>query len=80
MPDCRQNRHVVTIPESLYLDEGERSILNKGLSYIPTRPCSDEYTTKADCERFYRRFRLKTHFEKWSREDANSFDQTQQSD
>ena len=68
---------MVTIPETLHLEENEKSVLSKGLSYIPTRPYSDEYTTKADCESFYRRHRLKAHF---GREDTNNVDLTQPSD
>ena len=53
---------VVTIPENLQLDSHERSLLQKGLNYIPTRKHCDEYTARADCEKFYRRLRLKAHF------------------
>ena len=53
---------VVTIPEDLQLDSHERSSLKKGLNYIPTRKHCDEYTARADCEKFYRRLRLKAHF------------------
>ena len=53
---------VVTIPEDLQLDSHARSALEKGLNYIPTRKHCDEYTARADCEKFYRRLRLKAHF------------------
>ena len=53
---------VVTIPDDLQLDTHEKSVLEKGLNYIPTRKRCDEYTAKADCEKFFRRLRLKAHF------------------
>ena len=62
IPTTPSTRLVVTIPENLELTEQERCLLRKGLSYIPTRAHSDEYTAKADCEKFFRRFRLKAHF------------------
>ena len=62
IPTTPSTRLVVTIPENLELTEQERCLLSKGLSYIPTRAHSDEYTAKADCEKFFRRLRLKVHF------------------
>ena len=62
IPTTPSTRLVVTIPENLELTEQERCLLSKGLSYIPTRAHSDEYTAKADCEKFFRRLRLKAHF------------------
>ena len=53
---------VVTIPDDLPLDEHEKSVLAKGLNYIPTATRTDEYTTRADCEKFFRRMRLQAHF------------------
>ena len=55
-------KRVITIPENLQLDTHERSVLEKDLNYIPTRKHCDEYTDRADCEKFYRRLRLKAHF------------------
>ena len=60
--DPPNSKLVVTIPENLTLTENERSLLSKGLSFIPTRPRGDEYTAKADCESFYRHLHLKAHF------------------
>ena len=62
--DPPNSKLVITIPENLTLTDNERSLLSKGLSFIPTRPRGDEYTAKADCESLYRRLRLKAHFHK----------------
>ena len=53
---------VKTIPENLNLSEAEKSILKKGLNFIPIKPTTDEFTSKEDCEKFYRRLRLKAFF------------------
>ena len=66
---------LVTIPEDLQLDTHERSVLEKGLNYIPTRKHCDEYTAKADCEKFYRRLRLKAHFS--SNQESREMDTSQ---
>ena len=66
---------MVTIPEDLQLDTHKRSVLEKGLNYIPTRKHCDEYTAKADCEKFYRRLRLKAHFS--SNQESREMDTSQ---
>ena len=38
------------------------SVLSKGLSFVPVKKSTDEYQVKADCEKFYRRLRLRAHF------------------
>ena len=53
---------VKTIPENLNLSEAEKSVLKKGLNFIPSKPTTDEFTSKEDCEKFYRRLRLKAFF------------------
>ena len=53
---------VKTIPENLNLSEAEKSVLKKGLNFIPIKPTTDEFTSKEDCEKFYRRLRLKAFF------------------
>ncbi|KAL9968922.1 hypothetical protein ACROYT_G021072 [Oculina patagonica] len=63
VPEATTSKLVVTIPDDLQLTDPERSVLSKGLSYIPVKPWTDEYDTKADCERFYRRLRLTAHFD-----------------
>ena len=55
-------RLVVTLPENRELTEQERCLLSKDLSCIPTRAHNDEYTAKADCEKFFCCLRLKAYF------------------
>ena len=69
---------VVTIPDDLQLDSHERSVLERGLNYISTRKHCDEYTAKADCEKFYRRLRLKAHFS--SNQESSEMDTSQTPD
>ena len=35
---------------------------NQESSFVPGKKSSDEYRVKADCEKFYRRVRLRAHF------------------
>ena len=42
--------------------EDEKSVLSKGLTFVPVKKSSDEYRVKADWEKFYRRLRLRVHF------------------
>ena len=51
-----------TIPENLNLSEAEKSVLQKSLNFIPIKPTTDEFPSKKDCEKFYRRLRLKAFF------------------
>ena len=53
---------VVTIPPDLPLTDSERSVLAKGLKFVPNPGSLDFYTAKADTESFFRRLRLKAHF------------------
>ena len=53
---------VVTIPADLALTEAETSVLSKGLTFVPVNSKIDEYQVKADCEKYFRRLRLKAHF------------------
>ena len=58
-----QNRHtVVTIPENLPLSNAEKSVLGKGLNFVPISKKSDEFTTRQDVEKFLRRVQLKAFF------------------
>ena len=59
LPTTNTTKLVVTITSDLELGEHERSLLSKGLSYIPARTHSDEYTAKADCEKFFAVYALK---------------------
>jgi len=51
----------VTIPSDLPLTDTDRSVLSKGLSFIPT-PEPDELQCKEDVRKFFRRIRLHAHF------------------
>ena len=53
---------VVTIPADLELSDTEKSVLGKGLTFVPVERKGNEYRTKANCEKFYRLLRLKAHF------------------
>ena len=53
---------VVTIPEDLPLGDDERSLLAKGVNFIPTTPVTDQFQVKEGNEKFFRRLLLKAHF------------------
>ena len=55
-------RTITTISENLNLSEAEKSVLRKGLNFVPIKPTTDEFTTREDCEKFFRRLRLKAFF------------------
>ena len=58
-----KNHHtVVTIPENLPLSNAEKSVLSKGLNFVPISKKSDEFTTRQDVEKFLRRVQLKAFF------------------
>ena len=43
---------VVTIPENLLLSDAEKSVLNKGLDFVPISKKLDEFSIKQDGEKF----------------------------
>ena len=53
---------VVTIPTHMPLGDSEKSLLSKGLSFVPVKRRTDKYQARADCEHFFRRLCLKAHF------------------
>ena len=53
---------VVTIPSNFSHSNSERSVLAKGLKFVPNHESYDFHTSKADTESFFYRLRLKTHF------------------
>ena len=63
---------VVTIPDDLPLTAAEKSILSKGLTFVPVNNKVDEYQVKANCEKFYRRLRLETHFHDQANNETSS--------
>ena len=65
------DRAVVTIPDDLPISDAEKSLLSKGLNFVPISKKSDEFDAKRDSELFFRRIRLKAFFS-----DNNSSQQT----
>ena len=53
---------VVCIPDDLTISESERSVLSKGLKFVPTKPLADNMTTDFDVEQYFRRLRLIAFF------------------
>ena len=53
---------VVTIPENLPLTDSEKSVLSKGLNFVPIAKRTDEFSVKQDVEKFLRRIQLKAFF------------------
>lgn len=58
----QNDRLVVTIPDDLILTDTERSVLSKGLKFVPIRKNVDRFQVLSDAEQFYRRLRLKAHY------------------
>ena len=54
--------NVVSIPQDLPLSQTEKSILGRGLNFVPLFKKTDEFTVKEDTEKFLRRVKLKAHF------------------
>ncbi|KAJ8049622.1 hypothetical protein HOLleu_02449 [Holothuria leucospilota] len=56
-------RLVVTIPSDLKVSSPERSVLSKGLNFVPLNPLPDEFSIRRDVSSsFCRRLRLRFHF------------------
>ena len=53
---------VVTIPENLLLSDSEKSVLSKGLNFVPISKKTDKFSVKQDVEKFLRRVQLKAFF------------------
>ena len=53
---------VVTIPENLLHSDAEKSVLSKGLNFVPISKKLDEFSVKQDVEKFLRRVQLKAFF------------------
>ena len=53
---------VVTIPENLPLTDSEKSVLSRGLNFVPIAKSNDEFSVKQDVEKFLRRIQLKAFF------------------
>ncbi len=57
-----QTNLVVTIPTNLTLSDSERSVLAKGLKFVPSPRSLDLFSVKTDTESFFRYLHLKAHF------------------
>ena len=53
---------VVTIPENLPLTDSEKSVLSRGLNFVPIAKSTDEFSVMQDFEKFLRRIQLKAFF------------------
>ena len=53
---------VVTIPEDLPLTDSEKSVLRKGLNFVPISKRTNVFSIKQDVEKFFRRVQLKAFF------------------
>ena len=53
---------VDTIPENLLLSDSEKSVLSKGLNFVPISKKTDEISAKQDVKKFLRRVQLKAFF------------------
>ena len=64
---------VVTIPENLPLSNSEKSVLSKGLNFVPITKKLDKFSVKQDVEKFLRRVQLKAFFHD-KKDDSNTSD------
>ena len=64
---------VVTIPENFPLSNAEKSVLSKGLNFVPVSKKLDEFSVKQDVEKFLRRVQLKAFFHD-KEDDSNTSD------
>ena len=64
---------MVTIPENLPLSNSEKSVLSKGLNFVPISKKLDEFSVKQDVEKFLRRVQLKASFHD-KEDDSNTSD------
>ena len=53
---------VGTIPENLPLTDSEKSVLSKGLNFVPITKRTNEFSIKQDVEKFFRHVQLKAFF------------------
>ena len=53
---------VFGLPENLPLSDSERSVLSKGLNFVPVAKRTDEFSVKQDVEKLLRRVQLKAFF------------------
>ena len=53
---------VVTIPENIPLTDSQKSVLSRGLNFVPIAKSTDEFSVKQDVEKFLRRIQLEAFF------------------
>ena len=53
---------VVTIPPDLHLEEAEKNVLSRGLSFCPTPGETDSFDLQRDIQAFFRRIQLRAFF------------------
>ena len=58
----QNNNTVVSIPADFPLSDSEKSVLSKGLNFVPIAKRTDEFAVKQDVEKFIRRVQLKAFF------------------
>ena len=61
-PSFQMHMTVVTIPEKFTLSDPEKSVLSKGLNFVPISRNTDEFSVKQDIENFLRHVQLKAFF------------------
>ena len=64
---------VVSIPENLPLSDAEKSVLSKGLNFVPISKKLDEFSVKKDVEKFLCHVQLKAFFHD-KEDDSNTSD------
>jgi hypothetical protein len=73
---CLQNvsshKTVITIPEDLELSSMEKSVLSKGLKFVPSKSHVNKFNVECDLASFYRRIKLRAYFNS----DNNTTDNT----
>ena len=67
----KDNQLAVTLPNNFPLSEPEKSVLSKGLNFVPIAKRTDEFSVKQDLEKFLRRVQLKAFFH--DKSDSNGF-------
>ena len=61
------------VPDSVVLSAAEKSLLSKGLNFVPTTPHADQFQNHHDIQSFFRRLLLKAFFfDKDSQDDNTS--------
>ena len=56
------SQNTVVIPENLPLTDSEKSVLSRGLNFVPIAKSTDEFSVMQDVEKFLRRIQLKAFF------------------